>query len=203
MRIGALLPVALLVLGGGLAPRAPAEPSGHAVDEFLSVLGRHCGQAFAGRIVANEPAAVNDPFVGKPLVMHVRECAPGAFRIPFHVGTDRSRTWVLTRTGTGLRLKHDHRHEDGSPDVLTMYGGDTTGPGTAARQEFPTDAESKALFGRQGLSASLTNVWAMEVEPGRRFVYELARPGRLFRVEFDLSQPLPPPPPPWGSGGTP
>ena len=199
MRIRALLPVALLALGAGLAPRAAADPSGHAADEFLSALGRYCGQAFAGRIVANEPAAVNDPFVGKPLVMHVRHCTPGELRIPFHVGTDRSRTWVLTRTGAGLRLKHDHRHEDGSPDVLTMYGGDTTGPGTATRQEFPADAESKALFERQGLAASLANVWAMEVEPGRRFVYELARPGRLFRVEFDLSRPLPPPPPPWGS----
>jgi hypothetical protein len=135
--------------------------------------------------------------------MHVRHCTPGELRIPFHVGTDRSRTWVLTRTGAGLRLKHDHHHEDGSPDLLTMYGGDTTGPGTATRQEFPADAESKALFERQGLTASLANVWAMEVEPGRRFVYELARPGRLFRVEFDLSRPVPAPPPPWGSGDLP
>lgn len=203
MRIRALLPTVLLVLGAGLAPRASAEPSGHSVDEFLSVLQSYCGQAFAGRVVANEPAAANDPFVGKPLVMHVRKCAPGEFRIPFHVGADRSRTWVLSRTGTGLRLQHDHRHEDGSPDVLTMYGGDTTGSGTATRQEFPADAQSKALFERQGLTASLANVWAMEVEPGRRFVYELARPGRLFRVEFDLSQPVPPPPPPWGSEDTP
>ena len=203
MRIRALLPVALLALGAGLAPRAAADPPGHAADEFLSALGRYCGQAFAGHIVANEPAAVNDPLAGKPLVMHVRHCTPGELRIPFHVGTDRSRTWVLTRTGAGLRLKHDHHHEDGSPDLLTMYGGDTTGPGTATRQEFPADAESKALFERQRLTASLANVWAMEVEPGRRFVYELARPGRLFRVEFDLSRPLPAPPPPWGSGDLP
>ncbi len=199
MRNRALLPVALLALGTMVAPLAAADPAGQASDEFLAALGRYCGQAFAGRIVANEPAVLNDPFVGKPLVMHVRECAPGELKIPFQVGTDRSRTWLLTRTRAGLRLKHDHRHEDGAPDALTMYGGDTTGPGTATRQEFPADAESKALFERQGLTASLTNVWAMEVEPGRRFVYELARPGRLFRVEFDLSQPVPPPPPPWGS----
>ena len=197
------MPIALLALGAMAATLAAADPVGQAGDEFLAALGRYCGQAFAGRIAANEPAAANDPFVGKPLVMHVRECRPGELRIPFHVGTDRSRTWVLTRTGSGLRLKHDHRHEDGAPDVLTMYGGDTTGPGTAARQEFPADAESKALFERQGLTASLANVWAMEVEPGSRFVYELARPGRLFRVEFDLSQPVTPPPPPWGSEGTP
>jgi hypothetical protein len=53
---------------------------------------------------------------------------------------DRSRTWVITRTATGLRLKHDYRHTDGTPDALTMYGGDTVGPGTAQRQSFPADA---------------------------------------------------------------
>ena len=107
-----------------------------------------------------------DPFEGKTLVMHVRECTPGEIRVPFHVGEDRSRTWVITRTDDGLRLKHDHRHEDGSPDVLTLYGGDTTTPGTATRQEFPADAESKALFERQGLKASVANVWAIEIVPG-------------------------------------
>jgi len=30
------------------------------------------------------------------------------------------------------------------------------------------------------------------------FAYELSRPGRLFRVEFDLTVSVPPPPPPWG-----
>jgi hypothetical protein len=79
-----------------------------------------------------------------------------------------------------------------------MYGGDTAVPGTAARQEFPVDAESRALFERQGLTASVTNTWAMEIEPGR-FRYELARPGRLFQVDFDLSAPVAVPPPPWGA----
>jgi hypothetical protein len=49
------------------------------------------------------------------------------------------------------------------------------------------------------LSASVTNTWAMEIEAGQRFLYELARPsGRLFQVEFDLTQPVPIPPAPWG-----
>jgi len=179
------------------------ERSIEAADAFLAALSGLCGKAYAGRIVANEPAAAPgappDPFEGKALVMHVRECTPQQVRVPFHVGDDHSRTWVITRTTDGLRLKHDHRHEDGTPDVLTMYGGDTTTPGTAVRQEFPVDAESRALFERQGLKASMTNVWALELEPGRRYVYELARPGRLFRVEFDLTRPVAEPPPPWGS----
>jgi hypothetical protein len=57
--------------------------------------------------------------------MHVRTCSENALRIPFHVGDDHSRTWVITRTENGLRLKHDHRHEDGSEDAVTQYGGDS------------------------------------------------------------------------------
>jgi len=50
------------------------------------------------------------------------------------------------------------------------------------------------------MTASLSNTWAMEVEPGQRFLYELSRPdGRLFQVEFDLTQPADLPPPPWGA----
>jgi hypothetical protein len=131
----------------------------------------------------------------------VRGCEDPAQRIeiPFHVGEDRSRTWILTRTADGLRLKHDHRHEDGSDDAVTLYGGDTASPGTATRQEFPVDAESIAMFEREGLTASVNNTWAMEIEPGQRFLYELSRPGgRLFRVEFDLAAPVEAPPVPWG-----
>lgn len=131
--------------------------------------------------------------------MHVRDCDAREIRIPFHVGEDRSRTWVVTRTGSGLRLKHDHRHADGSPDALTLYGGDTRDAGSAARQQFPADAESKAMFTAQGRAVSVPNVWALEAEPGRTFFYELARPGRLFRVAFDLSRPVPTPPPAWGA----
>lgn len=170
-------------------------------DAFFERLSALCGKAFAGRIAIDTPAPTgSDPFAGKPLVMHVRDCNERELRVPFHVGDDRSRTWVVTRTGSGLRLKHDHRHADGSSDAVTMYGGDTASAGTASRQEFPVDAESKAMFSREGRAVSNTNVWAMEVEPGRVFVYELARPGgRLFRVEFDLSKPVPAPQAPWGA----
>jgi hypothetical protein len=132
--------------------------------------------------------------------MHVRECTDDGLRIPFHVGDDRSRTWVLSRTATGLRLKHDHRHADGTPDSATLYGGDTTDVGTEQRQVFPVDAESIALFRAEGREASTRNTWAMEIRPGEQFVYELSRPGgRLFRVVFDLSRPVDAPPAPWGA----
>jgi hypothetical protein len=191
----ALLVVALAGCASQSSQRAKAP-----ADAFLDAIAQHCGRAYAGRVLIDTPATPNSPFAEKPLVMHVRECRDGEIRIPFHVGDDRSRTWVLTRTPAGLRLKHDHRHEDGSPDKVTMYGGDTAEAGGAQRQAFPVDAESVANFQVNGLTASVTNTWAMEIEPGQRFVYELSRPnGRLFQVEFDLSRPVPAPPAPWGA----
>jgi len=199
------------VAAGPAPDEAPAAPvtDAAAADAFLAALASHCGQAFAGRIVANQPeSSTPDAFEGKALVMHVRGCEDPTreLRVPFHVGDDHSRTWVITRTDTGLRLKHDHRHEDGTPDEQTMYGGETATAGTAVRQEFPVDAESIELFGRTGADVSTTNTWAMEIDPGQRFLYELARPegglnpkGRLFQVEFDLTTPVAEPPAPWGA----
>ena len=137
-------------------------------------------------------------FASKRLVMHARDCSPTTIRIPIHVGDDRSRTWVVNRTERGLRLKHDHRDRDGSEDKITQYGGDTSAPGTSVRQEFPADAFTKALLVREGNTAGANNVWAIEVD-ATAFAYELRRPGRFFRVEFDLSRPIEPPPAPWGS----
>lgn len=181
------------------APGAQSVPAPSAADAFFERLGSLCGKAFAGQL-----AVFNDSDIeafGGPAVMHVRECRAQEIRIPFHVGANRSRTWVITRVGDGLRLKHDHRHEDGSSDALTMYGGDTAAgvAGSAQRQEFPADAESKAMFEAGGLTVSVDNVWALDVEPGRQFAYELKRPNRHFRVEFDLTREVPAPPPPWGS----
>jgi len=191
VKIAALLISA--VLAGCATPGAMEAPQ----DRFFRSLAALCGKAFEGRI-ASPPVEADAAFAGKRLVMHVRSCAKDEIRIPFHVGEDRSRTWVITRTGSGLRLKHDHRHADGSEDKLTQYGGDTVAQGTAERQQFPADAFSKALFVRENIPASTTNVWAMEVD-GRIFAYELRRPARFFRVEFDLARPVAPPPPPWGA----
>jgi hypothetical protein len=56
------------------------------------------------------------------------------------------------------------------------------------------------MFAREGMAASMRNVWAMEIVQGKRFVYALRRPdGRLFQVEFDLATPVATPPAPWGS----
>lgn len=162
-----------------------------APDDFLATLRGHCDKAYEGRIVNPQPA--DTAFASQRLVMHVRGCGD-TLRVPFHVGADRSRTWVLTRTASGLRLKHDHRHEDGSEDRVTQYGGDSRAGGTAMRMEFPADSFTAAL-----LPAARTNVWTIELTP-TQFVYQLRREGsdRRFRVEFDLTRPVPAPPAPWG-----
>lgn len=162
-------------------------------DAFWASLEGLCGNAYAGRLV--QGGASDSTFRTAQLVMHVRECSADTIRIPFHVDGDRSRTWVVTRTGHGLRLKHDHRHEDGTEDAVTQYGGDSRG-GTSEWQEFAADAHTAQL-----IPAASTNVWTIEVVPGERFAYALRREGtdRRFRVEFDLAEPVPAPPAPWGA----
>lgn len=191
-----LLPLALLLLlpVGGCAT-TPLDADPRAV--FFERLRGLCGKAFEGRVVTADPA--DREMATRRLVMHVRECSTDVVRIPFHVGADRSRTWVISRAGDRLRLKHDHRHEDGGEDARTQYGGDSAGTGTAGRQDFPADAFSADLFRRENIPQSVDNIWSVEIVPDRTFAYQLERPNRRLRVEFDLSRPVAPPPPPWGA----
>lgn len=166
---------------------AQSEPA----DVFLDALRAHCGNAYEGRML--NPQAVDTAIARERLVMHVRGCGD-TVRVPFHVGENRSRTWVFTRTAEGVRLKHDHRHEDGSEDSVTQYGGDSRASSTAAKMEFAVDSFTKALIPAAGF-----NVWTVEITP-TQYVYQLRRENsdRLFRVEFDLTRPVTPPPAPWG-----
>jgi hypothetical protein len=163
-------------------------------DAFWQTLQALCGKVFVGQVTEAVPA--DTVFSRSTLVMHVATCTADTIRIPLHVGEDRSRTWVITRTPEGLRLKHDHRHADGTEAAVTQYGGDSRAPGTATVQEFPADAHTAVI-----VPAARTNVWTVEVVPGQRFAYALRRegPDRRFRVEFDLTRPAPLPPPPWGT----
>lgn len=157
-------------------------------DAFFANLTALCGQTFAGQLVTTDAADAD--LAGQPMQMTVRDCSAEEIRIPFQIGEDRSRTWFVTRTAEGLTLKHDHRDPQGQPDGLHWYGGDTASVGTANRQEFPVDQFSIDLFNAGDAAVSTTNVWAMEIEPGQTFAYELRRANRHFRVEFDLTTPL-------------
>lgn len=180
------LALGLVACGSPSGPEAP-------YTVFMNNLNDLCGQAFPGTVLE---APENDTtFVNKELVMHVRYCSPDSLRIPFHVGEDRSRTWVLSLIRDGVRLKHDHRKPDGSEDPVTQYGGDTRTLGMGIRQEFFADEYTASL-----IPAAATNVWTVEITPGETFVYALRREGtdRRFRISFDLKNPIPIPPAPWG-----
>lgn len=160
---------------------------------FFKALRALQGQAFSGKITAGPP---NDTaFAGKPLTMHVRSAEDSVIRIPFFVGNDSSRTWILRWKPTGIELKHDHRHADGTPDSITFYGGTTANFGSATRQVFPADQETAVL-----LPAAIGNVWWIDLLPGESFSYNLRRVNtdRVFTVVFDLKTPLATPGKPWG-----
>ena len=212
----ALAPFAALLLASCATTPAPSPQ-----DRFWSALQSHCGKAYDGKLVSTD--ARDASFPQARLVAHWAECDTDRTVIAFHTMDagaadepvwDRSRTWILTRerienaatsTTVQITLKHDHRHADGEADAVTFYGGTTATRGTAQGQDFPVDPFSIALFEREGLAASVTNVWRMEVDPAgtpdATFAYQLTRrndPSRLFRVEFDLTDPVSPPPPAWG-----
>lgn len=162
-------------------------------QEFMQQLRGMCGKAYQGRLV--EDSTGSPDFAGKVFIIHVRACESERILIPFHVGEDRSRTWIFTPGEGRILLKHDHRHEDGSEDQITMYGGWTRTEGTPFKQEFHADAHTESI-----IPDAATNVWTIELVPGETFAYALRREGtsRRFRVEFDLTMPVTPPPPPWG-----
>lgn len=167
-------------------------------EAFWSSMQQLCGQALSGGVEAER--AIENPIEDREMVMHVRVCREDEIQIPVHVETEegewnRSRTWVLTREDAGLRLKHDHRHEDGSEEEITWYGGDTEDAGEPGRQQFHADEHTADL-----IPEAATNVWTMEIEPGERFTYQLVREGteRMVRWTWDLDDTVDPPPAPWG-----
>lgn len=171
-------------------------------DGVFETLRAQCGKAFLGQV---SRGAEDDPWRNARLVMHVRDCSDTELRVPLAFNNDRSRIWVITRVGGALRLKHDHRHADGSKDAVTWYGGTSTAPYGAmgdTEVNFPADEESIALFKREGLNASTSNIWQLSVAGGM-LNYRLMRPagtssgGRDFMISFDLTAPLETPPPAW------
>ena len=153
--------------------------------QFLKSLSPYCGNSYEGKTIF--PANETDPFYGKTLKIHFTGCSKNEFRIPFQVGDDNSRTWVLTANNKTLILKHDHRHADGTPDSVTMYGGISRDPKNAFNQLFPADAYTALL-----IPAAATNEWNLVLSPdGKTLSYILKRNNNLrFHADFDLSKPV-------------
>lgn len=158
---------------------------------FWNTLMSHCGKAFEGEVIK---APENDDFRGKKLVMHLLSCSDNEIFIPFNVGNNRSRTWVLRYVNGKIELKHDHRHKDGSDDDVTMYGGITTNSGLPNVVVFPADEQTREI-----IPAAATNVWWITIDDAT-YTYNLRRLGtdRAFSISFDLTEEIPAPEPSWG-----
>jgi len=151
--------------------------------EFLTNLSVFCGKQFSGTVIF--PEGDKNPFNGEVLKIIFASCSEKEVRIPFHVGTNTSRTWVVTLDEKGLLLKHDHRHDDGTPDAVTMYGGYAKSGGSAFEQSFPADEHTAKL-----IPAAATNEWTLALSADKKILsYILTRDGQLrFHADFDLSK---------------
>ena len=160
--------------------------------EFKKKIEAHCGKSYEGIITSG--AKEGDQFSGKKLVMQVLSCEENQIKIPFYVGEDRSRTWVLSFKDDRVQLKHDHRHEDGTSDKITMYGGTSPNTGHDNKQFFPADQETCNM-----IDYACNNVWWMTIDENS-FTYNLRVVGseRQFSVKFDLTKPVTFNNVPWG-----
>jgi hypothetical protein len=149
------------------------------------------GKSFEGQLIG---AAANDDFAGKKLIMHVLYSDDDTILIPFNVGDNLSRTWIFTYENGRIKLKHDHRMENGENDELTMYGGKSTNEGMPNMQVFPADQETRDM-----IPGAFSNVWWVSVD-STSFTYNLRRVGteRIFTVAFDLTKEVEKPAPSWG-----
>lgn len=161
---------------------------------FWENLKKHCGKSYEGEITEG---ADNETFKGKTLKMQVLACENDVIKIPFYVGEDKSRTWVFILIGDKILLKHDHRHQDGTPDKVTMYGGKSLNVGQTDIQMFPADEETAQL-----LPAAATNVWWVGLKDDT-FTYNLRRIGsdRYISIKFNLAKPIVLDWQPWGWQG--
>jgi len=167
-----IAPFVEAVAVAALLAMSTATAANSAVDtreQFFAELKGICGARFEGAMTF--PSDGRDDFTGKLLVATFASCSDDEVRVPFLVGEDRSRTWIFSRTADGLQLKHDHRHPDGTPDDVTMYGGMAQGSGSQWTQSFAADVYTAKL-----IPAASTNVWTVSLSPdARTLTYHLER----------------------------
>lgn len=153
---------------------------------FFENLKTLCGKSFAGRQVYVQEG--RESWADRNMVMYVTRCDEEAIHVPFHMDEDQSRTWMFLNEEGRLRFRHDHRHPDGTPEDLTLYGGYAdTEQGTPFRQVFPADEYTIEIHPR-----SVNSYWVVELkEEMHVFSYSLySNDALLFEAHFDLTQPL-------------
>jgi hypothetical protein len=150
---------------------------------FFESIKQLCGKSFEGKEVFVKEG--RESWSNLELTMHITKCVSDTIFIPFHVGENKSRTWMLINEDGLLRFRHDHRHEDGTPEDLTLYGGYATDFGTPYHQEFPADEYTIEVHPR-----SVGAIWVLHLSNDlSTFNYQLHHNGELlFEAEFDLTK---------------
>ena len=123
-------------------------------EKFFDSIAKMCGARFEGAMTY--PESGQDDFAGKLLIAHITSCNTEELKIAFSVGKDDSRTWIISKTSNGLQLKHDHRHKDGTPHEINMYGGITLNMGDPLSQSFAADKHTASI-----IPEAATNVWTI------------------------------------------
>ena len=137
--------------------------------KFFESIKSLCGTRFEG--YSSFPEDPGNAFRDQLLVANILSCEETQIRIPFKVGADTSRTWVISLVDEGIELKHDPRHADGTPDEVSMYGGTTTQDGSTLSQSFPADDYTAQL-----IPDAATNEWFLTLsEDGKELTYYLER----------------------------
>ena len=78
-----------------------------------------CGNAYRGVLADATPYYHGS--AADRIVIHVRNCTETLTHISLHMDDDHSRNLMLTKADGTLRLKHDHRNEDGTEEDITQY----------------------------------------------------------------------------------
>jgi hypothetical protein len=163
-------------------------------EQFWKNIQELCGNAYEGTLADATP--FYHSFDAERLVIHVRNCTDSLTHISLHLDDNHSRNLLLTKETGTLRLKHDHRNEDGTEEEITQYGGDAPKPGLEHRQIFMADEHTAEI-----LPDRFDNFWFMDIMDEETFAYGVHWPkhGNSIRMEFDISEPADEiPPTPWG-----
>lgn len=189
MRLSVLVVAIAIIFASCGSPQTIEETEGLPLPEgemeFWNNLKSLCGKSFAGEQTYMKEG--RESWAHLDFRMHVALCQEKRIQIPFHLSQDQSRTWMFLIEDGRLRFRHHHRHEDGTPEDLTMYGGYSDGSGTAFVQYFPADDYTIDL-----LQDTLGRKWAIVLdEELTTLKYQLSYHGEVvFEGTFDIANPI-------------
>ena len=163
-----LLTLALATAAAVSTPAQAPDPR----DQFFEALGALCGARFEGAMTFRSTPRTISPASGwsrrwRRAPRRKSACPSWSARTIRAPGSS-------VAAADGLQLKHDHRHADGTPDAVTLYGGLATDAGSALVQSFPADAYTARL-----IPAAASNVWTLSLgADGTSLGYHLDRDGK-------------------------